>query len=508
MTTVGVWPRLERRLAAAPQDTAVTDRAGDWSGGDLLAASARVAAALVAQGIGPGDRVAIHLENGASHLVGILACLRIGAVFTPIAFQYTTRREIGILARCGARAVICRPGAEQTVALMAETAAVAVDIDAPPNAPPAPDRPAGPDDPVYCVYTSGSTGTPKGVLIADRSLCHFIDATQRVFGLGPETVALCLSPFHFDGAFGSLFSVLTAGGRLVVAPGRRTTPTEFVALCRDHAVTHTSFAPSFLNLLAASPRLADLAATPLGTIGLGGEDCRRDDLIRLAQTCPGIRVFNRYGPTETTVVVASCELTPALLAETAELPIGQPAPGIRFYLAEDGRLVEGAGRPGELLIGGAQTMLGYLDAPDQTEAALDRRLVPGEALYRTGDLAYRDAEGRYVYLDRLDNVINRAGVRISLSEIARAALALDGVDDAAALSEETDLGTRIVAYIAGPGAEPATLRAGLAQALPPQMRPDRIVCVPDLPRAATGKLDMAALRARLANPETDDHPTA
>lgn len=494
-----VWSRLSRQLSIGGSKLVVSDSKTAWTGTQVLDAAGKLGDALRQCGVGCGDRVAIHLGNSAEYVAGILACLKLGAAFVPIAFHNPTLREVDILNRCRASAALIDKSHSDSIRLISQTAIPAIDVWSVLEEGAAIPRAELPvaildEQSAYCVFTSGSTGEPKGVLISNHSLNHFIDCTISTFGLTPDTRALCVSPFNFDGAFGSIFAVLAVGGGIVISTARHLTPTEFIRLCAGNGITHTSFSPSFLRVLAESAHLDDLALTKLRTIGLGGEDCRREDLMRLKQSCPKIRVFNRYGPTETTVVVASCELTPELLHSNEKLPIGSPAPGTEFYLADGDEIVSEVGRPGELLIGGAQLMQGYLDAPAQTAAVLELALIPGKTLYRSGDLVYRDEAGRYVYLDRLDNVVNRNGVRISLSEVSRACLSLQGVNDAATVSSDTRQGLRIFVYLATDCLKPSDIRNALLKLLPPQMQPDRILCLRELPRLTSGKLDMSKIR--------------
>ena len=102
-------------------------------------------------------------------------------------------------------------------------------------------------------------------------------------------------------------------------------------------------------------------------------------------------MFNRYGQTETTIAVTTYQLERDRLDGATSVPIGPPNPGVSFYVVnEDGRLVEEPGEVGKLNVGGRQVMAGYWRDP-LTAATLRTDVVPGETLYRTGDLAYRDA---------------------------------------------------------------------------------------------------------------------
>ena len=298
----------------------------------------------------------------------------------------------------------------------------------------------------YCIYTSGTTGRPKGVVIRHDAFACAVLAAARAMELHADTRSLCVSPFHFDGSFGALFPTPIMGGSLVIPHHESLLlPRMFFKTVSEERITNTSCSPSYLRLLLASRLLAGLASSTLKTMALGGEACSAADLEALWSAAPDLRVFNRYGPTETTIVVTTFEVTPEMLRRGPLVPVGQPHPGVVFrLLGSDGELVEQPGEIGELYIGGTQLMEGYWRDPDLTATVMRTDVVPGETLYRTGDLMYRDEWGDYVYVDRADRVVKRHAVRISLAEIAHALRRLPGLSAAVCLPFDQDgqLGSR------------------------------------------------------------------
>jgi acyl-coenzyme A synthetase/AMP-(fatty) acid ligase len=300
-----------------------------------------------------------------------------------------------------------------------------------------------------------------------------------------------VSPFYFDGSFGTLFPTLYSGGAVVIRPREALLfPRTFFNAVLKEAITYTGFSPSYLRLLLANNQMAKLADSTLEIIALGGEASSVADLRALWAAAPKIRVVNRYGPTETTIAVTHEELTLEGIADGI-VPIGGPHPDVSFHLVgEDGAVIEGEGRTGELYIGGAQLMAGYWGAPALTSDVLRTDIIPGELVYRTGDLVYRDGEGRYVYVDRADRVIKRSGVRISLVELGEAMRSLAGVSAAACVTFDLDGELGIVAFVVTE--EPATalgLQQSARERLPDTMLPNRVELVDELPLTASSKLD-------------------
>ena len=239
-----------------------------------------------------------------------------------------------------------------------------------------------------------------------------------------------MSSFHFDGSYGTVFPTLLAGGSLVI-PNRDDLLflKHFCNAVLEHGITHTSFSPSYLRLLAASRQLGRLADSELRTLAVGGEECVAEDVARLWAVLPRLRVFNRYGPTEATIAVTTYEVSRDDV-KAGKVPIGTPHAGVDFSLARpDGtdNLVERAGEVGELYIGGEQLMRGYWGDEEFSRAVLRSDVVAGEVLYKTGDLAYYDDSGRYFYAGRSDDVVKRNDVRISLGEVASELGGVEGV---------------------------------------------------------------------------------
>src|ERR1700722_6307185 len=171
--------------------------------------------------------------------------------------------------------------------------------------------------------------------------------------------------------------------------------------------------------------------------------------------------------------------------------MGEPHPGTSFHLVgENGRIVDETDRVGELYISGLQLMDGYWGAQALTDEVLRTDVVPGETVYRTGDLVYRDKNGRYVYVDRADRVIKRSGVRISLVELSEAMRSLDGASAAACVTfdDEGELG--IVAFVVADKAVTALeFQQAARERLPDTMLPNRIELVEVLPLTSASKLD-------------------
>ena len=347
------------------------------------------------------------------------------------------------------------------------------------------------------IYTSGTTGAPKGVRTPEKAFRMAISSAAELMGLDAATRTLCVSPFHFDGAYGMVFPTLVAGGSLVIPRRERMLMVKpFYTALLEEGITHTGFTPAFLRLLLSWPSLTSRSWSTLQTLGLGGEECVATDVNRLRELNPNLRVFNRYGPTETTIQVTTYEVVQEDVA-SGTVPIGLPHPGVSFHvLAEDGRLIVDPDEVGELYIGGNQLMRGYWGDDEFTLRALRDDVIPGTTVYRTGDLVYRDRQGRYVYVGRTDNVVKRNGVRVSLREVSRVLLGVDDVTGAVCLPIEQTGRLAIAAFVeASPHVTVSEVLEAAHRQLPTSMVPDEVHLRSSFPLNSSGKVDHRRLAA-------------
>jgi acyl-coenzyme A synthetase/AMP-(fatty) acid ligase len=211
---------------------------------------------------------------------------------------------------------------------------------------------------------------------------------------------------------------------------------------------------------------------------------------------PEVEVFNRYGPTETTIAVTTYRVTTEDVA-SGRVPIGAPHEGVEFYIVgEDGQVIADHDEPGELYVGGEQLMGGYWGDEELTQSVLRRDVVAGKTVYKTGDLVYRDRRGLFVYSGRLDDVVKRNGVRISLDEVARALRSTSGVTGAWCALVDLNGSPGIAAFVeAGPEVAVTSLYEAAERQLPATMLPDEVHVVGTLPMTHQGKVDRRRLLA-------------
>lgn len=212
-----------------------------------------------------------------------------------------------------------------------------------------------------------------------------------------------------------------------------------------HKVTHFQCTPSMARILSADPAALS-GISSLQKVLLGGEALPIDLATILKQELSG-DFINVYGPTETTIWSTS-----APVPENAhELSIGRPIANTKIYILDSHLQPTPIGMPGELCIGGAGVVRGYLGRRTLT----DERFIsnpfidePNARIYRTGDLVRYRENGEIEYLGRLDHQVKLRGYRIELGEIEALICANLSVRDAVVVVSEAEDGAQsLVAYI-------------------------------------------------------------
>ncbi|MGO9509375.1 MAG: amino acid adenylation domain-containing protein, partial [Mycobacterium sp.] len=481
------------QAARTPEALALTCAGRSMTYRELDEAANRLAHLLAGHGVGPGQCVALLFSRCAEAIVAILAVLKSGAAYLPIDPALPVTRIGFMLADAAPTAAITSAqfadrfdGRDMVVIDVNDPALTTQPATQPSTAPPAPAA----DAVAHIIYTSGTTGVPKGVAVTHHNVTRLFDSVDWQFG--PEQVWTQCHSYAFDYSVWEIWGALLHGGRLVVVPESVAgSPKDFHDMLVAEHVSVLSQTPSAVGVL--SPEGLESAA-----LVVAAEACPAEVVDRWS---PGRVMVNAYGPTETTVYASvSSPLTPGSGAP----PIGSPVAGACLLVLDPWLRPVPAGMVGELYVAGRGVALGYLNRAGLTAS----RFVacpfggPGASptrMYRTGDLVRWRADGQLDYLGRADEQIKIRGYRIELGEVRAVLAGLDGVEQAVVTArEDRPAALRLVGYVtekvAGT-ADPAGMRAQLAERLPAYMVPAALVVLQALPRTVNGKLDIRALPA-------------
>ncbi|MGZ7035896.1 MAG: non-ribosomal peptide synthetase, partial [Ilumatobacteraceae bacterium] len=486
------------QAAESPRATALVCGAESVSYAELVDRSQRLARVLVDAGVKPCDRVGVAVERSVSMVVSLLAVLQAGAAYVPLDPSFPSDRLEFMLHDADLGVVLV--SSDAITGLVEASGAVAIDVAGVRDA--VAERDAGPLEidasdahgagVAYVIYTSGSTGRPKGVEIEHASVVNFVRSMIDEPGFGPDDVLLAVTTLSFDISVLELFVPLAVGGTVVIASrdeavdGRR-----LAALIESCGATVMQATPTTWSMLfesgwVGSPRLKVLCGGEAMPVQLG------DALLHCCA-----EVWNMFGPTETTIWSTLQQLDVTDVTRV-NVPIGRPIANTTCRVLDAAGGLAPIGVPGELYIGGAGVARGYLNRPELTaEKFVDDPFVPGERLYRSGDLARWLPGGSIECLGRLDQQVKVRGYRIELGEVESALRNHPGVADAVVIADRDSAGARLLAYVipADP-AEPVAegdLRKALQQRLPDYMIPSRLVTVDSFPLTPNRKIDRKAL---------------
>ncbi len=502
------------RARTAPERTAVADRDGAWSYGELETGSNRLAGRLVAAGVGKGERVAVWVHRSAPVAAAVLGALKAGAAFTMLDPAYPPARLVEILRVATPRALVrleaAGPLPDAVEAWLIETGCRQVDLPRGgagavlerlagfPDAPPA--VAVGADDVAVIGFTSGSTGTPKGIAGRHGPLTHFLPWQCERFGLSAADRFSLLSGLAHDPLQRDLFTPFYLGATLVVPNPEDVGVSGRLAewLAREE-VTVAHLTPAMAQILTERPSHgAAVQAPSLRFVLLVGDALTRLDVARIRRLAPRVTCVNLYGSTETQRAVAY-----HVVEETGEdarqvLPLGAGMRDVQLLVINRGGELAGIGEVGEIAVRSPHLAQGYLG--DEALTADKFRLNPftgqaGDRIYRTGDLGRYLPDGEVTFAGRADLQVKIRGFRIEPAEIEARLVALPGVREAVVVAREDRGEKRLVAYVVadGAGTSAARLRQALRDRLPAYMVPSAFVLLPRLPITPNGKIDRRAL---------------
>ena len=493
---------FEQQAARTPDAVAVVSAGRSLTYRELDHRSNQLARHLQQFGVQRETLVGIAVERSVEMMVGLLAILKAGGAYVPMDPSYPVQR-IALMVEDSKAPVIL--ATKRTRPNLGETARPIVSIDGDADAiarngtHPVSSTASG-QNLAYVIYTSGSTGKPKGVMIEQHNVVNFFTGMDRAIG-AEQGVWLAVTSISFDISVLELFWTLTRGFQVIIHgdEGTHTIPDEI----RNYGVTHLQSTPSLARMIAVNPDgLAALGG--LKKLFLGGEALPPSLIRQLRQEFRG-EMHNMYGPTETTIWSTTFQIT----GDSDSIPIGKPIANTQVYVLDSGLQPVAAGEAGELYIGGDGVVRGYWQRPDLTaEKFLADPFLPGNRMYRTGDIARFLPDGNLEFLGRADFQVKLRGFRIEIGEIEAALENQAGVGQAVVVAREfKPEDKRLVAYVvpkAGTKLEVADLRAVLAAALPEYMVPSNFVFLDSFPLTANGKID----RNALPNPSTLENESA
>ena len=455
--------------ASCPERIAITYMGQHLTYRELDQLSTRLAFLLRKKGVVRESIVAMLLDISPQMIIGMLAVLKAGGCYLPLKPEFPPERLQFMLKDSGARHLLTSSGhraalgdfAGEFIDVFDEALDRASDAELP--------NINQPGDMMYIIYTSGSTGEPKGVMIEHRNVVSLMKNSRFPYEISASDVWSMFHSYCFDFSVWEIYGALLYGGRLLMVPKEIIlSPAAFVALVKQEGVTVLSQTPgAFYNFIAEELKRSDRDLA-LRYVTFGGEALQPVMIKEWRRKYPKTRLVNMYGITETTVHVTFKEITDDDIEHNIS-NIGLPLPTLRTYIMDSKLRLLPVGVAGELCVAGDGLARGYLGHEELTrEKFVPNPYIPGERVYRSGDLARRLANGEMEYLGRIDSQVKIRGFRIELGEIASQLLKHPFIDKAVVIAKGVALNENylVAYYVAAQGIHLQELKPFLAALLP------------------------------------------
>jgi acyl-CoA synthetase (AMP-forming)/AMP-acid ligase II len=465
--------------------------------------SDRVAAYLVAAGVGPGDRVAILSDNLLPSLVYFWGILKSGASNVDVPTLAAEAAIQGILDEAAPKAVVLDPKQhekyagegglrlpgmllgwhdapgvvrlEDVVAAHPDAAAVDPGVTA--------------HDVAMIVYTSGTTGRPNGVMLTHDNFVSNLVASNELMGLTSDDSILVVVPLYYIHGRMQLLLHAMLAGTVVFSAGFSFPAKVHAELC-DSGVTGFSGVPYHFKQLLDRSKIAERPPEALRYVLITGGAMDPDGLRRLASALPSAGIHLAYGQTE-----AAPRITwigpDEVLTKTGS--VGRALPNVNLQILGPDERPVGPDTVGEVAAGGPNIMRGYVSGDEHALGKID-----DEGRLRTGDLGRIAPDGHLYLVGRSSEMIKSAGERIFPQEIEDVLSSHPAVGEVAVIGlPDATLGERLVAYVIlvpGAQADGAALKSHCLAGLPFVRVPREFRIVDALPQTGSGKVSRGKLR--------------
>ncbi|HEX7335013.1 MAG TPA: amino acid adenylation domain-containing protein [Pyrinomonadaceae bacterium] len=448
--------------------------------------------------------VGVCLDRSPELFSSILGIVKAGGVYVPLDPTYPADRLAGMIDDARMSLLLTQ---QQFLDRLPSTAAEVICLDTVrerlerENDAPLDSDYAGGDQPLYIIYTSGSTGRPKGVVGLQRGALNRFQWMWEQYPFTAADVCCQKTSLGFVDAVWEVFGALLQGVATAILDDETgKDPRRLLSALARHRVTRLVLVPSLLRAL-----LAEQARKPVPDLNVrlwvsSGEALPSELVREFHARLPFSQLINLYGSSEVSADVSWFETNG--VDGDGRVAIGRPIANTEMLLLDSTLSLVPLGVVGDLYVGGDGLARGYLRRPELTAADFlphPFAREPGARIYRTGDTARYDTDGRLEYLGRRDHQVKIRGYRTELGEIEAALRELESVREAVVMLRDVAAEQRLMAYlVAGEGKQPSSdeeILPYLRRKLPAHMIPATFVWLDKMPLTPSGKIDRSALPA-------------
>ncbi|WP_299157654.1 AMP-binding protein [uncultured Tenacibaculum sp.] len=439
---------------------------------------------LKQKGISSGDSIGLYMHRSLDMLIGIIACLKLGAIYVPQDPRIVPKSMLNSIYKLSNSSIIISHSDYQNQELFQEQIEVVfIDKELSKDIH---QRLYGsvklinqkgntPDSVCFVLFTSGTTGIPNGVQVTHKNLCNILYTTPGNLNIKPGTKVAQILNISFDMAAWEILGCLGNGGTLLI---------------RGKSIQDTA---QKANVIIATPTVLttiDLnKCKSIETVAVAGEPCPEILANKWAKVCD---FYNSCGPTETTIVntMKKCGL------KNKELSIGKPTPNNTVYILNEKQEPCKIGEVGIMWAGGNCVTKGYINNGELNKKryANDPFLNNGDLMFNTGDLGKWNSEGELIHYGRVDDQVKIKGFRVELDAISKIIERTTDVKRAVTLKHQNFLVSFISGRFKNKSKVLETLKNNISKELPYYYLPTEFIFMEELPKTSRGKINKSELK--------------
>jgi fatty-acyl-CoA synthase len=484
-----------------------------WTWGDLARRVDAMAAALIAKGIGKGDRVLVQSKNCNQMFESMFACFQLGAIWVPANFRQTPDEVAYLAQSSGASALICHRDFPEHVAAVREAApgirsVISIGssefgedynaLVARYSGESVPMATVEHDDPCWFFFTSGTTGRPKAAVLTHGQMAFVV--TNHLCDLMPGTThqdaSLVVAPLSHGAGVHQLTQV-ARGVKTVLLSSERFDIDEAWKLVEQWRITNLFTVPTIVKLLTEHPSVDRHDHSSLRYVIYAGAPMYREDQKHALRKLGKVLV-QYFGLGE---VTGNITVLPPALHESDDGPdvkigtCGYERTGMQVSIQDEQGREVAAGETGEICVCGPAVFAGYYNNPDANAKAFR------DGWFRTGDLGHVDEEGYLYITGRASDMYISGGSNVYPREIEEKILTHPAVAEVAILGvpDRTWGEVGVAVCVRRPQAEvgESELLAWMEGKVARYKIPKRVFFWEALPRSAYGKITKKDIRAEL-----------